>query len=66
MRPRFPYVFDTVAARYGEKLTEADEAVARAANAYWVNFGKTGNPNGTGLPAVAGLLPGHRRADEFH
>jgi para-nitrobenzyl esterase len=43
-------VFDTVVARYGENLTEADEAMARAANAYWVNRGETGNPNGNGLP----------------
>ena len=52
-----PYVFDTVAARYGEKLTEADEAVARAANAYWVNFGKTGNPTGKGLPEWPAYSP---------
>ncbi len=52
-----PYVFDTVAARYGEKLTGADEATARAANAYWVNFGKTGNPNGKGLPEWPAYSP---------
>jgi para-nitrobenzyl esterase len=46
-----PYVFDTVAARYGKDLTPADKATAEAANAYWVNFAKTGNPNGKGLPA---------------
>jgi para-nitrobenzyl esterase len=45
-----PFVFDTVAARYGKALTEADRAAAQAANAYWANFGKTGNPNGAGLP----------------
>ncbi len=45
-----PFVFDTVAARYGKDLTEADKATAQAANAYWVNFAKTGNPNGKGLP----------------
>jgi para-nitrobenzyl esterase len=44
-----PFVFDTVAARYGKDLTPADELIARAANAYWVNFAKTGNPNGSGL-----------------
>jgi len=27
-----------------------EKAVARAANSYWVNFAKTGNPNGKGLP----------------
>ena len=45
-----PFVFDTVAARYGKDLTDADRATAQAANAFWVNFAKTGNPNGQGLP----------------
>ena len=45
-----PYVFDTVAAKYGKDLTPADEATAQAANAYWANFAKTGDPNGPGLP----------------
>ncbi len=45
-----PYVFDTVAAKYGKDLTPADEATARAANAYWANFAETGDPNGPGLP----------------
>ncbi|HEX3742950.1 MAG TPA: carboxylesterase family protein [Bryobacteraceae bacterium] len=45
-----PFVFDTVEARYGKELTDADRAAARAANAYWANFAKTGNPNGPGLP----------------
>ena len=44
-----PYVFDTVAARYGKDLTAEDEEVARAANAYWANFARTGDPNGPGL-----------------
>ncbi len=45
-----PFVFDTVAARYGDKLTDTDEAIAVAANAYWANFALTGDPNGHGLP----------------
>ena len=44
-----PFVFDTVKAKYGAALTAADEAAAKAANAYWANFAKTGNPNGAGL-----------------
>jgi para-nitrobenzyl esterase len=44
-----PFVFDTVKAKYTDKLTAADEATAKAANTYWANFAKTGNPNGTGL-----------------
>jgi len=30
--------------------TVVDQEVARIMNAYWVNFAKTGNPNGQGLP----------------
>ena len=45
-----PFVFDTVQARYGKDLTAADKAAAEAANAYWVAFAKTGNPNGEGRP----------------
>jgi para-nitrobenzyl esterase len=45
-----PFVFDTVAAKYGKDLTPQDEATAQAANAYWANFAKTGDPNGAGLP----------------
>jgi para-nitrobenzyl esterase len=44
-----PYVFDTVAAKYGKDLTPKDEAAAQAANAYWANFAKSGDPNGKGL-----------------
>lgn len=45
-----PYVFDTVSDKYGKDLSPEDEKIAQAANEYWVNFGKTGNPNGDGLP----------------
>jgi para-nitrobenzyl esterase len=45
-----PFVFDTVAARYLKELTPADAAIADAANAYWVAFAKTGDPNGPGRP----------------
>jgi para-nitrobenzyl esterase len=45
-----PFVFDTVAEKYGDKLAPDDSAMARLANTYWVNFAKTGNPNGAGLP----------------
>ncbi len=45
-----PFAFDTVAARYGKDLTPADQAMARAMNTYWVNFGKSGDPNGEGVP----------------
>lgn len=59
MRPKWPgaphateipYVFGTVQARYGAAATAQDKEMARQVNAYWANFVKTGNPNGSGLP----------------
>lgn len=46
-----PFVFDTVAARYGKKTSRADEAMARAVHAYWVAFARTGRPDPRGEPA---------------
>lgn len=45
-----PYAFDTVEAKYGKELTKADAAMGKLTNQYWVNFIKSGNPNGKGLP----------------
>ncbi len=52
-----PYVFDTVKAKYGKDLTAKDEAIAQAANRYWANFAKTGDPNGPGLPHWPAYTP---------
>jgi para-nitrobenzyl esterase len=45
-----PFVFETTRAKYGEATTPEDEAVAAAANAYWVAFARSGHPNGEGRP----------------
>jgi len=45
-----PFVFDTVAAKYGKDLAPADEAISRTALAYWVALAKSGDPNGEGRP----------------
>ncbi len=49
-----PYVFDTIGesswGNLGKGLTSADYKMASEVNEYWVNFAKTGNPNGAGLP----------------
>jgi para-nitrobenzyl esterase len=39
-----------VAAKYGKDLTASDAAAARAMNAYWVAFTKTGKPEVVGQP----------------
>jgi len=45
-----PFSMNTVRAKYGDKLTGTDVAMARMTHMYWVNFVLTGNPNGPGLP----------------
>jgi para-nitrobenzyl esterase len=45
-----PFVFDTVAARYTDKITAQDEKTGAAANKYWVAFAKTGDPDSAGGP----------------
>ncbi|HXQ12387.1 MAG TPA: carboxylesterase family protein [Caulobacteraceae bacterium] len=59
------YVFDTLPktdmtfGRYHfSAATPADEAIARAAHAYWVAFGKTGHPGGAGGPRWPKAEPG--------
>jgi para-nitrobenzyl esterase len=46
-----PFFFNTVSAKYGDKLTPADAKAATQISGYVVNFVKRGNPNGTTLPA---------------
>jgi para-nitrobenzyl esterase len=44
------FVFGTLAARPGTTLSPEDLAMSKMAQSYWVNFAKTGDPNGPGLP----------------
>jgi para-nitrobenzyl esterase len=46
------FVFNTLNARWGQpaEATTNEKELARIMNSYWVNFAKTGNPNGAGLP----------------
>ncbi len=46
-----PYVFDTVAARYGKDLTPSDAAAARTVHRYWVAFAASGKPEVAGEPS---------------
>ncbi|MGB8602649.1 MAG: carboxylesterase family protein [Rhizomicrobium sp.] len=50
-----PYVMNTVADVFGDRITITDQAMANAASAYWINFAKTGNPNGTDAATGAPL-----------
>ncbi len=43
-----PYVF---ARPIGPTWTDVHQSIADRISSYWTNFAKTGNPNGTGLPA---------------
>jgi para-nitrobenzyl esterase len=45
------FVFDAVAASLKEKASGADVAMGKTMSGYWVDFVKTGNPNGGGRPA---------------
>jgi len=44
------FVFDNLRVPEGGTADPPDKEVARIMNGYWVNFAKTGNPNGDGLP----------------
>ncbi|MFM2476507.1 carboxylesterase/lipase family protein [Celerinatantimonas sp. MCCC 1A17872] len=44
-----PYVFKTLSATYGHNVTQRDQKMADLIHQYWVNFAKTGNPNGQSL-----------------
>jgi para-nitrobenzyl esterase len=57
-----PFVFDTVAAHYGNRTSRADEAMARAVHAYWVAFARTGRPDPRGQPKWPSY---RRRTDEL-
>jgi para-nitrobenzyl esterase len=45
-----PFVFGNLIERNGVQFDEKDKDVSKMMQSYWVNFAKTGNPNGKGLP----------------
>lgn len=45
-----PFVFGNLIERNGVPFDEKDKEVSKMLNAYWVNFAKTGSPNGKDLP----------------
>jgi para-nitrobenzyl esterase len=52
-----PFFFNTVAARYGDKLTPRDAAMAGLASTYVANFTKHGNPNWGAEPGWPAIRP---------
>jgi para-nitrobenzyl esterase len=46
--------------------TDEDRVVSKMAQGYWVNFAKTGNPNGAGLPTWPRYDPAKDLIFEFH
>ena len=64
-----PFVFGTLGVGgFGPPIppTAQDEAVSRMAQGYWVNFAKTGNPNGAGLPKWPRYDTSKNLIFEFH
>jgi para-nitrobenzyl esterase len=60
-----PFVFDTLKARDGDKVTPQDEKVAQLANAYWAAFAKSGDPNGPDRPKWPAYDAAHDVLIEF-
>ncbi len=52
-----PFLFDNLAARYGDAVTANDQATATDFNTYVANFVINGNPNGGGLPDWPSITP---------
>jgi para-nitrobenzyl esterase len=46
-----PYVFGTLAAAPRRPFSAADRALSRTVGRYWIDFIRSGDPNGRGLPA---------------
>jgi para-nitrobenzyl esterase len=58
-------VFDNPDQRWSRPWSARDAAMARTMQAYWVNFARTGNPNGAGLPTWPAYTPGADGLMEF-
>jgi para-nitrobenzyl esterase len=60
------FVFGTLNSRPGATSSPEDLVVSRMAQSYWVNFAKTADPNGTGLPAWPRYDPSKDLIFDFH
>ncbi len=65
-----PFVFGTLGTAFlgppPPPPTPQDQAVSRMAQSYWVNFAKTGDPNGAGLPIWPRYDPSKDLIFDFH
>jgi len=48
-----------------DKVTDDDKKMGAIASAYWVSFGKTGDPNGGGRPQWPKYRPGSDQIINF-
>jgi para-nitrobenzyl esterase len=60
-----PYVFGNPGGRNAAAVPARDLELAKIMNTYWANFAKTGNPNGSGLPAWPKYDPKTNELMEF-
>lgn len=60
-----PFLFDNLAAKYGDKVTANDQATASAFNTYVGNFVIHGDPNGDGLPEWPPVTPSEFEVMDF-
>jgi para-nitrobenzyl esterase len=56
-----PYIFHTLSIP-GGPVTHADTHLSEVVSRYWINFAKSGNPNGHGLPIWPAFQPHAPRA----
>ena len=54
-----------MSSRYGNAMTAADAAAAKAVQAYWVGFARTGVPQAPGQPAWPRYRPGSDQIMDF-
>ena len=59
------YVFGTLSGGRGGTPTAEDLAVSRMTQSYWVNFAKSGDPNGAGLPTWPRHVAGKDQIFDF-